>query len=196
MHSKAVINSGRFKSIDTGIKGLVLIERKKIEDSRGFLSRLFCPEELLAEPGVVFGEVSQINHTVTSGTGFVRGMHFQLPPFAETKLVTCTLGKVFDVAVDLRKGSATYGQWRGYLLSGLNAKTLVIPKGLAHGFQALSEEAHMIYVHDKPYSPDHENGISPTDPTIRIRWPKKISFMSERDKSFCSLNSDFKGIQT
>ena len=128
--------SGRFTVLETPMADLHLVERRRLGDERGFLTRLFCAEEL-AELGFD-GPVAQINETGTDIAGTVRGMHYQLPPFAEVKLVTCVVGAVLDVAIDLRRGSPTFGRHVAVELSGENKRQLFIPRGFALGFAVLS----------------------------------------------------------
>lgn len=162
------------------------------EDNRGFFSRFFCAEEFatlgLAAP------IVQINHTVTLKKGAVRGMHFQYPPHAETKIVSCLNGIIFDVAVDLRRGSKTFLKWHGEILSSENRKSLFIPEGFAHGFQTLSENCELIYLHTAPYTVDTEGALNAVDPSLGIDWPLPISEMSGRDKLHPFIGSDFKGV--
>ena len=151
--------SSRFDIFDTSLKGLNLIQRKLIGDSRGYLERLFCAEELQA---LIPGKgIVQINHTMTAKHGSVRGMHFQHPPHAETKFVSCLRGEVFDVAVDMRQGSPTFLHWHAEVLSPSNHKTLMIPEGFAHGFQTLCYDCELIYLHSRAYTPGAEAGLQP-----------------------------------
>lgn len=172
--------------------GLRLIERVPIADERGFLERLLCSETFsgigLRRP------IVQINHTLTRRKGTVRGMHFQFPPHAETKMVSCLRGEVFDVAVDLRAGSPTFLQWHFEVLSGGNFKTLYIPEGFAHGFQTLTDDCEMLYFHTAPYVPAAEGGVSPEDPRIGIAWPLPLRDLSARDAGHPSLAPDYAGI--
>ena len=131
---------------------------------------------------------------MTSKKGTVRGMHFQYPPHAETKLVSCFRGKVFDVAVDLRKDSPTFLQSHAEILSNENLKTFLIPEGFAHGYQTLSDDCEMLYFHTANYVKEAEKGFNSTDPLLRIKWPLKISQISSRDKSHPSITSEFQGI--
>ena len=151
--------SSRFDIFDTPLKGLNLIQRKPIGDSRGYLERLFCAEELQA---LIPGKgIVQINRTITAKHCSVRGMHFQHPPHAETKFVSCLRGKVLDVAVDMRQGSPTFLHWHAEVLSASNHKTLMIPEGFAHGFQALCDDCELIYLHSRAYTPGAEAGLQP-----------------------------------
>jgi len=182
----------RFVLRETPLRGLKLVQRKPISDHRGCLERLFCIDELAT---LTCGhQVAQINHTVTRQSGAVRGLHFQHPPHAEIKFVSCIRGEVFDVAVDLRRGSPTFLRWHAEILSADNHLTFAIPEGFAHGFQTLRDDCELLYVHTAPYRPDHEGGVNATDPKLDIRWPRDIAERSERDASFPVLTSDFVGL--
>ena len=139
----------RFDFIQTPLSGLVLVQRKVIEDHRGFFSRFYCAEEF-SDVGIN-KPIAQINHTLTRKKGAVRGLHFQYPPYAETKIVSCLSGKIWDVAVDLRCDSPTFLQWHGEILSADNRTSLLIPEGYAHGFQSLTEDCELIYLHTAAY---------------------------------------------
>lgn len=183
----------RFESGNTPLPGLVTLKRQCHSDRRGFLSRLFCAEEMR-----VFGwpgAVAQINQTLTRSRGSVRGMHFQRPPQAEYKLVSCLRGEIFDVAVDLRRGSPTFLQWHAERLSAGNLLALMIPAGFAHGFQALSDDCELLYLHSAPYTPAAEGGLDAIDPRLAIQWPLPISERSPRDEAFPLLTPDFSGIE-
>ena len=182
----------RFDCIDTQLTGLKIIQRKPIEDARGFLSRFFCAEEF-NEFG--FGKpISQINHTLTRHKGAVRGLHYQKPPHAEIKLVSCLKGEVFDVAVDLRKNSSTFLHWHSEVLSESNQRSLLIPEGFAHGFQALTEDCELIYLHTAPYIKDAEAALNVRDSKLNITWPLSIAEISERDGSHPMIKENFEGI--
>src|SRR5262245_29294520 len=155
----------RFTVIDTPLPGLKVLERRVLRDERGYLERLFDSDELAA---LVDAPICQVNHTLTRARGAVRGMHFQHPPHAELKVVSCLRGEVFDVAVDLRAGSPTFLEWFGERLSGENARALCIPKGFAHGFQTLTEDCEMLYFHTAPYVPAAEDGVHPADGRLNI----------------------------
>ncbi|NVD39571.1 dTDP-4-dehydrorhamnose 3,5-epimerase [Ensifer sp. HO-A22] len=172
----------RFNRIATPIPDLVVIERQRFGDERGFFSRFFCREEL-ADFGHD-GTIAQINHTMTQLKGTIRGLHFQRAPHDETKFVSCLAGAVFDVAVDLRPGSPTYLKWHGEVLSAENGRSMMIPGGFAHGFQTLSEDCELIYLHDKPHAPAAEGGLNPLDPKLAIGWPLTVAQMSARDEAF------------
>jgi dTDP-4-dehydrorhamnose 3,5-epimerase len=184
--------STRFGILDTPLAGLRILRRKPIGDSRGFLERLFCSEELQAlTPGK---HIAQINHTLTAKRGTVRGMHFQRPPHAEIKFVSCLHGEVFDVAVDLRHDSPTFLRWHAELLSADNHKTLVIPEGFAHGFQSLTDDCEMLYFHTAVYQPGAEGGLYAQDPRLAIQWPLPVAGLSPRDASHPFLGDNFAGL--
>lgn len=183
----------RLQYSNTSLPGLRLIQRQRIGDQRGFLDRLFCAEELAAAGWL--RPIAQINHTYTQRQGTVRGMHFQYPPHAEMKLVTCLRGAVWDVAVDLRQDSPTFLSWHAEELSPENQRALLIPEGFAHGFQALTSDVEMLYCHSASYAPDAEGGLHPEDSSLSINWPQPISELSERDTSHPLINDEFKGVK-
>lgn len=177
--------SGRFTLIEEPMPGLRLLERARMGDHRGHLERLFCVSEL-ADLGFD-RPPRQINATLTRAVGVIRGLHLQRPPHAETKLVSCLAGKVFDVAVDLRAGSPTRGRWFGAALSGENGRSLLIPPGFAHGFQTLEPDTRMVYAHDADYAPEAEDGVHLSDPDLAIAWPLPCAALSERDAALGPL---------
>lgn len=182
----------RFTILDTPIDDLKIVERQQLSDSRGFFSRLFCAEEL-----AVAGwhrPIAQINQTLTRKRGTIRGMHFQWPPHGETKLVTCLQGAVWDVAVDLRAASPTFMQWHAEELSAANHRALLIPEGFAHGFQTLSNDCELIYLHSESYAPEADAGLNPKDPKLSIRWPLAMTELSARDAQHPMLDHHFKGL--
>lgn len=182
----------RFDFIQTSLSGLKLVQRKALEDHRGFLSRLYCIKEF-SEAGIN-KPIAQINHTLTRKKGAVRGLHFQHPPHAETKLVGCLKGEIWDVAVDLRKDSPTFLQWHGEILSADNRKSLLIPEGYAHGFQALTEDCELIYLHTTAYCPEAEGALNVADPKLKITWPLPIGDLSDRDRSHALIDQNFQGL--
>jgi dTDP-4-dehydrorhamnose 3,5-epimerase len=182
----------RFVFQPTGISGLVLVERSAHVDARGSFGRLFCAEEL--RPSGWSDPVSQSNVSHTLGRGTLRGMHYQQPPFAEMKYVSCIKGAIFDVAVDVRKGSPTFLQWRGFELSAENRKSLVIPEGFAHGFQCLSEDCLMIYFHSAAHAAGHDAGLDALDPQLSIDWPLPVANRSQRDQGFTRIDHAFGGV--
>lgn len=183
----------RFKLTSTPLLGLCLVERLCVQDSRGFFSRFFCSDELV-EAGFRL-PIAQINHTFTARRGAVRGLHFQYPPHAEDKLVSCLRGEVFDVAVDLRRGSSTFLQWHAEILSAKNFRSLLIPQGFAHGFQTLSDDCELVYLHSHKYVPSSEGALNACDPALSIEWPLDIVDMSDRDAQHPFIHSNFTGIK-
>lgn len=182
-----------FSIIDTTIADLKLIERETIGDHRGFLARIFCAEQL---KGAGWKKpIVQINQTITKKRGTVRGMHFQNTPHAEMKLVSCLQGEVWDVAVDLRKNSPTFLKWHAETLSSENCRAFLIPEGFAHGFQALSDNCELLYLHTSPYVREAEAGIQPSDSYLGIPWPLDICEISMRDTNHPPLNDKFMGIE-
>ncbi len=185
--------SARFNIEATVLAGLSVLTRKHIGDSRGWFERMFCIEELHEVLGK--RSVVQINRTLTQQKGSVRGMHFQHSPVAEMKFVSCLRGQVFDVAVDLRPGSATFLQWYAELLSADNRKTLAIPEGFAHGFQTLTDDCEMFYLHTAAYDPAAEGGLNPQDPALAIAWPLPMTELSPRDASLPLIGAGFTGVR-
>ena len=173
-----------------GIPAVVLIEPKVFEDERGFFIETYkMPDFVTAGIKVNF---VQENHS-RSGKGVLRGLHYQNPPFAQGKLVRAIRGKIFDVAVDIRRGSPTWGKWVGVILSEENKNILYVPAGLAHGFCVLSEIAEVLYKTTNVYSAESEAGIIWNDEDLNIEWPVKEPILSEKDKKLPSLkNADIK----
>lgn len=183
----------RFAVTALPLAGLKLIERQCLGDSRGFLSRLFCVEELDAAGWCK--PIAQINHTYTARRGTVRGMHHQHQPHAEMKMVTCIRGEVWDVAVDLRKGSPTFLHWHAEVLSADNNRALLIPEGFAHGFQALTDDVELLYCHSAVHRPDAEAALNAQDPRLAITWPLEIAELSLRDAKHPLIDSTFEGVR-
>lgn len=182
----------RFAVDDLPLSGLKRVERQHISDQRGFLVRLFCASELSAAGW--HKPVAQVNHTFTAVRGTVRGLHFQRSPQAEMKLVNCIRGQVWDVAVDLRAGSPTFLRWHAELLSADNGHGLLIPEGFAHGFQALSDNAELLYCHSAPHDATAEGGLHPEDPTLAIDWPLPVANLSPRDAAHPRFDGRFEGL--
>lgn len=182
----------RFDFIATNLDGLTVIQRKAVEDQRGFLSRIYCADEF-KKAGIAIS-IAQINHVFTSSKGTVRGMHFQCPPYAETKLVSCLQGEIFDVAVDLRRGSPTFLQWHGEILSTENRKSMIIPDGFAHGLQTLTEDCELMYLHTASYHPEVESALNVADPELDIVWPLAVTDISEKDRKHKLIEQNFEGI--
>jgi dTDP-4-dehydrorhamnose 3,5-epimerase len=183
----------RFIVHNTPIEGLQVIERLPVGDERGFLERMFCQEtfkSILQQK-----TIRQINHTRTCKEGTVRGLHFQYPPYAEMKIISCLKGEVWDVAVDLRMGSPTFLRHHGVKLSENNFQSLLIPEGFAHGFQALKPDCEMLYFHTADFKTDAEGSLNALDPRLAIVWPRLLALRSARDFSHPLLPIEFSGIE-
>lgn len=181
----------RFAMLPTPIAGVILAQRQPVNDARGWFERVFCADEFsvlgLKDP------VMQINQSFTAVAGAVRGMHFQHSPSAEWKVISCVEGEVFDVVVDLRQGSPTFLRWHGEALSASNHRSMIVPPGVAHGFQTQTDHCRMLYLHSQPFNPDREAGISAIDPALKIVWPRPITLMSDRDKTLPVISPGFGG---
>jgi len=175
------------------LAGLFRVQRQPLVDERGFFARLFCADELAGAGWTA--PIAQINQSYTALKGTVRGMHYQKPPHAEMKLVTCLRGEVLDVAVDLRQGSPTFLHWHAEHLSADNGSALLIPPGFAHGFQALTDHAELLYCHSAAYAPTAEAGLHPADPRLAIAWPLPLGPLSPRDAGQSALTEEFEGVR-
>jgi len=169
------------KFIETPLKGAFVIEPERIGDARGFFARIFCKEAFEAH-GLETG-LAQANNSKSARRGTLRGLHYQLPPMEETKLVRCIKGALWEVVLDLREGSATFGRSFGTELTEENRRMLFVPKGCAHGFITLEEESEMLYLVSQFYSPELERGVRWDDPAFNIRWPIEPQVISERDRN-------------
>ncbi|MGG0185087.1 dTDP-4-dehydrorhamnose 3,5-epimerase [Bacillus rhizoplanae] len=170
------------KIIDTELLGVKVIEPTVFGDHRGWFMETYSDMKL-NEAGIDLQFV-QDNQSFSATKGTLRGLHYQLNPKAQTKLVRCTRGSIFDVAVDIRKGSPTYGQWYGIELSAENKKQLLIPKGFAHGFMTLTDDVEVQYKVDEIYAPECDCGIIWNDPAIEIKWPISIQpVLSAKDEN-------------
>lgn len=166
----------------TKIEGLYIIEPELKTDERGYFARIFCQEEF-RKIGIKFNIV-QINCSLTKEKGTIRGMHFQKDPKAEDKIVQCIKGTIYDVVVDLRKHSPTYGKWIAEELTEDNKKMFLIPKGFAHGFQTLTQDCELLYFMSEFYSPDYASGVQWNNPFFNINWPIKNPILSDKDKNW------------
>jgi dTDP-4-dehydrorhamnose 3,5-epimerase len=180
------------KFIATPLAGAYEIEPEPFRDERGLFARVFCAKEF-AEIGF-HKQIVQINHSVTRQKGTIRGVHYQLPPVCEVKIIRCIQGMVFDVMVDLRAGSPTFRQWHGVELSRDNMRMVIIPEGFGHGFQALTDNVEMIYHHSAFYSPEHEHCVRFDDPVLAIKWPLPVSAISPKDRNYPLISDTFKGV--
>ena len=173
-----------FKKLD--ILEVILVEAKSFTDERGFFMESF-KNSIFSENGINVNFVQDnFSHSMK---GVLRGLHYQKPPKAQAKLVSALRGEIFDVAVDIRKSSPTYGKWVGEILSEKNHKLLFVPEGFAHGFCVLSEDADVLYKVNNEYSPEHEKGIVWNDPNIGITWPIDKPILHEKDKQLPILKN-------
>jgi dTDP-4-dehydrorhamnose 3,5-epimerase len=178
---------------DTGVEGIYVVESAPSVDHRGAFYRVFCDEELC---NVLNGRrILQINHSRTEAIGAIRGLHYQRPPYAEMKLVRCLKGKVWDVAVDIRKNSTSFLQWWAEVLTPTNSRMMIIPEGCAHGFQVLEPGSELLYMHTALFSKNSEGGIRYNDPMINIPWPLPVGDISKRDLNHALLKKHFSGIE-
>jgi dTDP-4-dehydrorhamnose 3,5-epimerase len=171
----------RFEEIATDIEGIFTVTKNKIGDDRGFLERLFCVHELHSWSN---RPLAQVNRTFTAKKGTMRGLHFQQGPFAEAKFICCLKGKVTDIALDLRKTSKTYGHVFSIRLDSELHNAVLLPEGVAHGFQSLTDNVEMLYFHSQPYSSAYEAGVNILDPSLEVNWELPCQMISDRDKNF------------
>lgn len=167
------------KFLETKLSGAYTIELEPREDPRGYFARSFCENEF-ADHGLVNRYV-QCNMSGNPKKGTLRGMHFQLPPHAEVKLVRCIRGAIWDCIIDLRPDSPTYKQWQGFELSADNKQMLYVPTGFAHSYLTLTDDTEVFYMVSEFYTPGAERGIRFNDPTFNIQWPIPIEIISEKD---------------
>ena len=170
------------KFIETKLKGTYIIELEPMEDERGFFARTFCQDEF-RKNGIDFNIV-QCNISYNKKKGTLRGMHYQIAPYEEAKLVGCIRGAIYDVIIDLRVGSSTYCQWFAVELTEENYKMLYIPKGFAHGFQTLEDNTVVFYQMSEFYYPECARGVRWDDSTFEIEWPLSEQVMSKKDLSY------------
>lgn len=161
-------------------------------DHRGAFTRLFCADELAIAHKQ--RQILQINLSLTCTVGAVRGLHFQYPPYAEAKWVRCLRGRVFDVCVDLRRGSPTFLRWHATILDHRELNAFLIPEGCAHGFQVLEADSELLYLHTAYYAPAAEGGVRWDDPRVAVQWPLPVSDISQRDQAHPLLGPSFEGI--
>lgn len=166
--------------ISTSLAGVWLIKLELREDARGFLARTYCDQEFTRQG--LNTHWPQCNLTLTRQRGMIRGLHFQADPRPEIKLIRCAAGAIFDVLVDVRRDSPTFGRWEGFELTSENRHQLYVPGGLAHGFQCLADDCEVFYMMSESYVPELARGLRWNDPQVAIRWPLENPVLSERDR--------------
>ncbi|MEX0885103.1 MAG: dTDP-4-dehydrorhamnose 3,5-epimerase [Phycisphaeraceae bacterium] len=166
---------------ETPLSGAYTIELDKRGDDRGFFARAFCREEFGDQK--LATDIIQINDSLSAQKGTLRGMHYQLDPASETKIVRCIRGALWDVMLDVRPDSPTFGQWFGTELTAENRRMMYVPRGFAHGFITLADDTEAFYMTDAPYSPDHERGVRWNDPKFSIEWPATPTVISDKDRN-------------
>lgn len=177
--------------LPTPLSGLYVVATTPAVDDRGRFERIFCADELAAiRPGLHF---PQINLSRTDRRGTVRGMHFQAAPGTDGKLIRCVRGRVFDVAVDIRRSSPTYLRWHAVEL-GEDGPQLFIPEGFAHGFQALTDDVAMVYMHTAAWNRDLDRTLPHDDPALAIAWPLPVTRISAKDRTAAPITTDFEGL--
>jgi len=177
----------------TPLEGAYLVELEKQDDDRGFFARLFCEKEFGAA-GLETRFV-QINNSLTATKGTLRGLHYQLPPAAEVKVVRAVKGALWDVIVDLRAGSTTYLRWFGTELNEDNRLMMYVPRGFGHGFIALTDNVETLYLNSAICLPETERGLRWNDPAVRIEWLQQPQEMSSKDRKWPDLNPEFHGVE-
>jgi dTDP-4-dehydrorhamnose 3,5-epimerase len=172
---------------ETKLKGAFVIEEERYEDERGYFARTWSAQEFEAHG--IFSQIAECNISFNKKKGTLRGMHFQQPPFAQAKLVRCTRGAVYDVAIDLRRESETFKQWIAVSLAANSGLMFYIPKGFAHGFQTLEDESEVFYQMSDVYNPESAGGVRWNDPAFGIEWPAAERIIIARDREY----PDFRG---
>lgn len=180
------------KLVATPIQGVWEAETQATADERGRFARLFCQTALAGAHGG--RPIQQINYSQTRAVGAIRGLHFQRRPAAEAKWVRCLNGKVWDVAVDLRRGSPTFLRWYAVELDSARMNAFFIPEGCAHGFQVLEPDSELLYLHTASYKPGCEGAVRWDDPRVSVAWPLPPTVISERDRSHPLLEPSYEGI--
>jgi dTDP-4-dehydrorhamnose 3,5-epimerase len=170
------------------LQGVFLVSLEAREDTRGFFSRLFCNLEFRSH-GLEF-EIVQINNSGSRRAGTLRGLHYQVAPHGEQKLVRCVRGSVFDVAVDLRRSSPTFGHWAGHTIDAASREMMFIPRGCAHGYLTLEDDTELIYATSAPYVSEAERILRWNDPAFSISWPIEPGIISEKDRDAADYQHD------
>ena len=185
--------SGALRFTPTAVHGAVLVEGVRRGDDRDFFARLFCAEDFAAAG--LEGRFAQVNASLSTRRHTLRGLHYQLPPAAEAKLVRCIRGSLFDVVADLRPDSPTYGRWFGAELSAENRRMLYVPRGCAHGFLTLEDETEALYLVSDAYAPQQERGLRFDDPFLAIAWPAPPAELSAKDAGWPAFDPEFHGVE-
>lgn len=172
------------KFTETGLKGAYLVEMERRADSRGFFGRAWCKREF--EIQGLNPNLAQANIGFSNKRGTLRGMHYQVPPSEEAKLVRCTMGAIYDVIIDLRRDSPTYKQWLGVELTAHNRLMLYVPEGCAHGYQTLADDTEVFYQTSQFYAPECARGVRYDDPAFGISWPSAVEVMADADRTWPS----------
>ena len=172
---------------ETYLKGAYIIDLAPSSDERGFFGRSWCQREF--EKQGLNPRLVQCNISFNKQRGTLRGMHYQVDPFEEAKLVRCTLGAIYDVIIDLRPHSATFKQWLSFELTEKNHRSLYVPEGFAHGFQTLSNNSEVFYQMSEFFHPEAARGLRWNDPAIGIEWPMEVLAISEKDKNYPNLDT-------
>ncbi|MBI5208112.1 MAG: dTDP-4-dehydrorhamnose 3,5-epimerase [Candidatus Firestonebacteria bacterium] len=181
------------KFVPIFLEDAYIIDPEPVIDERGSFARLFCKKEFV-KIGLK-SEIVQINQSITRQKGTIRGLHYQILPMTEMKIVKCIKGSVFDVIVDIRKGFPTFLKWYGDVLSEGNQKMIFIPKGFAHGFQTLEDNCEMLYFHTEFYSKEHDRGLKFNDTALGIQWMLDVKEISKKDSSYLPISNNFMGIE-
>lgn len=181
------------KFVQTPLNGAYVVELEPFRDERGYFARTFCKNEFLSIGHQK--EFVQFNHSMTRFKGTLRGMHYQVPPSAEIKLIRCIAGSVFDVIIDIRKDSPTFLKHFGLIMSEENQKMIYVPEGFAHGFQTVEDNVQMLYHHTAFYDPSNERGLRYNDPALHINWPELPLHITEKDRNYPMITNKFKGIE-
>ncbi len=178
----------------TKVAGAHLIQLEKREDDRGFFARFFCQDEFLAHG--LETSFCQINNSLSRTRGTLRGLHYQLPPAAEVKVVRCLSGALYDVVLDLRPSSPTFRSWFGAELTAENRAMMYVPRGCAHGFITLEPDTEALYLVSDKYNPNSERGIRFSDPAFSVAWPTTPAEISDKDQSWPLFDANFHGVET
>lgn len=179
--------------LQTPLTGVYIIKLEPIFDDRGAFSRIFCKEEF--KKINYTKEIVQINYSANHKKGTIRGLHYQVNPGSEIKIIRCVRGRVFDVIVDIREGSPGFLKSFALELTGENWKMIYVPEGFAHGFQTLEDNCELLYQHTNYYKKEHERGLRFDDPMLGIEWPLEVTVISEKDSKYELLNENFNGIK-